>query len=194
MSNAMPLAAVNSTCWRRWLSVSSVFAWGVHGTALIPVAATALKIGLVRYFTLVGGDRHAAIQDIESEPIRAANERPNGLLEHRNFFCAIKPAHLVGATGAERRGGSRAGVGAATCVCAVLVPMSMAVFVMMRVNHGTPATRLAISRTEDRTQGPRRFKRLSSGPGEILPAELSRPTPTMRPVRRIGSSRDLATR
>ena len=51
--------------------------------------------GLVRNFTFVGGDRHSPIQDIESEPILAANERPNGLLEHRNFFRAIKPAHLV---------------------------------------------------------------------------------------------------
>src|SRR5665811_114342 len=59
--------------------------------------------GLVHYFTFVGGDRHTAIHDIESEPIRTANERPNGLLEHCNFFCAIKPANLVGATGTERR-------------------------------------------------------------------------------------------
>ena len=61
-----------------------------------PGCGYGLEDGLVRDFTFVGGDRHAAIQDIESEPIRAADERPNGLLEHRNFFRAIKPAHLVG--------------------------------------------------------------------------------------------------
>lgn len=55
-----------------------------------------LKDGLVGDFAFVGGYRHSAIQDIESEPIRAADERPNGLLEHRNFFRAIKPADLIG--------------------------------------------------------------------------------------------------
>ena len=55
-----------------------------------------LEDGLVRDFTFVGGDRHTAIQDIESKPILAADERPNGLLEDRNFFCAIKPTHLIG--------------------------------------------------------------------------------------------------
>ena len=68
-----------------------------------PGRGDGLEDRLVRYFAFVGGDRHAAIQDIEGEPIRAANERPNGLLEHRNFFCAIQPAHLVGTTGTERR-------------------------------------------------------------------------------------------
>ena len=69
----------------------------------MPVAAMALKIASSSDFTFIGGDRHTAIQDIESEPIRAANERPNGPLEHSNFFCTIKPAHLVGTASAERR-------------------------------------------------------------------------------------------
>jgi hypothetical protein len=51
--------------------------------------------GLVRDFTCVGGDRHSAIQDIESEPVLASDERSNGLLEHRNFFRAIKPTDLI---------------------------------------------------------------------------------------------------
>jgi hypothetical protein len=60
-----------------------------------------LENGLVRNFTFVGGNRHSAIQDIESEPFRAANERPNGLPENCNFF---------GTTGTERRRTKRAGL------------------------------------------------------------------------------------
>ena len=59
-----------------------------------------LEDDLVRNFTLVGGNRHSAVQDIESEPIRAADERPNGLPEDPNFFGT--PCTL-GTTGMERR-------------------------------------------------------------------------------------------
>src|ERR1035437_4481824 len=68
-----------------------------------PGSGYGVEDSLVRHFTFTGGDRHTAIQDIESEPIRAANERPDRLLEHRNFFCAIKDAHLIGATRTELR-------------------------------------------------------------------------------------------
>ena len=47
-----------------------------------PGCGYGLEDGLVHDLSFVGGDRHAAIQDIESEPIRAANKRSNGLLQH----------------------------------------------------------------------------------------------------------------
>src|SRR5512135_2538447 len=76
-----------------------------------PGGGYGLEDRLIRYFTFVGGNRHAAIQDIESEPICAANKRPNGLLEHRDFLCAIQSAHFVGAAGTERRCRRRAALG-----------------------------------------------------------------------------------
>ena len=90
-----------------------------------PGSGYGVEDSLVRHFTFTGGDRHTAIQDIESEPIRAANERPNGLLEHRNFFCAIKPAHLVGATGTERRRRRGAGLCAATVTTVTVMIVAM---------------------------------------------------------------------
>jgi hypothetical protein len=67
---------------------------------------------------------------IESEPIRPANEWPNGLLEHRDFFCAVQSAHFVGATGTERR--RRQGASFCAAMSGSRVPWSMWLVVTMR--------------------------------------------------------------
>ncbi len=55
-----------------------------------------LENGLVGDLSRVGGNRHSPIQDIESKPIRAANERPYGLPKDGYFFSAIKSTDLIG--------------------------------------------------------------------------------------------------
>src|SRR5581483_3677443 len=58
--------------------------------------------GFICYISFVVGDRHPAVQDIESESLLAADEWTHGLFEHRDFFRAVQPAHLVGASGPRR--------------------------------------------------------------------------------------------
>ena len=71
-----------------------------------PRCGYGLEDDLIRDFAFIGGDRHSAIQDIEREPIRAAHQWPNRLLEHCDFFRTVEPAHFVGATKSNGRPGS----------------------------------------------------------------------------------------